>query len=130
MFSVLLDKRFRAHCASGPESVKVPYPQCNRYSTILKQRHVQVILTHQVTSFLFHSLCCSLLQILGRSVDLNRLIAQRVNAALHKALDLAIARFESGDLTGIVVSCVRVFSIGMRLTVSVATGVRHFDRNQ
>jgi cytoplasmic FMR1 interacting protein len=79
--SILLDKRFRSQCASGPEPIRLPYPQCNRYCTILKQRHVQI---------------------LGRSVDLNCLIAQRVNAALHRALDLAIARFESGDLCGIV----------------------------
>lgn len=46
----------------------------------------------------FHS------QILGRSIDLNRLIGQRVNAALQKALDVAISRFEAGDITGTVVS--------------------------
>ena len=45
-----------------------------------------------------------LLQLLGRSIDLNRLISQLVNAALQKALDIAISRFESGDITGIVVS--------------------------
>ena len=43
-------------------------------------------------------------QLLGRSIDLNRLIGQRINAALQKSLDVAISRFESGDLTGIVVS--------------------------
>lgn len=43
-------------------------------------------------------------QILGRSIDLNRLIGQRVNASLQKALDVAISRFEGGELTGIVVS--------------------------
>ncbi|KAL5012030.1 hypothetical protein ScPMuIL_010581 [Solemya velum] len=40
--------------------------------------------------------------ILGRSIDLNRLIGQRVNAALQKALDVAISRFEAGDITGTV----------------------------
>lgn len=45
-----------------------------------------------------------LLQILGRSIDLNKLIGQRVNASLQKALDVAISRFEAGDITGIVVS--------------------------
>ena len=43
-------------------------------------------------------------QLLGRSIDLNRLISQRINAALQKSLDVAISRFESGDITGIVVS--------------------------
>ena len=45
-----------------------------------------------------------LLQLLGRSIDLNRLISQRINAALQRSLDVAISRFESGDLTGVVVS--------------------------
>lgn len=45
-----------------------------------------------------------LFQLLGRSIDLNRLIAQRINTALQKALDVAISRFESGDISGIVVS--------------------------
>ena len=45
-----------------------------------------------------------ILKLLGRSIDLNRLISQRINAALQRSLDVAISRFESGDLTGIVVS--------------------------
>jgi len=44
------------------------------------------------------------LQLLGRSIDLNRLISQRINAALQRSLDVAISRFESGDITGVVVS--------------------------
>ncbi|KAF8791362.1 Cytoplasmic FMR1-interacting protein like [Argiope bruennichi] len=76
--SILLDKRFRAECASYGTCFH--YPPANRYETLLKQRHVQL---------------------LGRSIDLNRLIAQRVNAALQKSLDLAISRFEAGDITGI-----------------------------
>ncbi|KFM69107.1 Cytoplasmic FMR1-interacting protein 2, partial [Stegodyphus mimosarum] len=76
--SILLDKRFRAECASYGTCFH--YPPANRYETLLKQRHVQL---------------------LGRSIDLNRLIAQRVNAALQKSLDLAISRFEAGDITGV-----------------------------
>ena len=57
-------------------------PPPNRYVTLLRQRHVQL---------------------LGRSIDLNRLICQRINNSLQKSLDLAIARFEAGDITGIVV---------------------------
>uniref|UniRef100_A0A3Q3WJ56 Uncharacterized protein n=1 Tax=Mola mola TaxID=94237 RepID=A0A3Q3WJ56_MOLML len=49
--------------------------------TLLKQRHVQL---------------------LGRSIDLNRLITQRISAAMYKSLDHAISRFESEDLTSIV----------------------------
>nr|XP_002730808.1 PREDICTED: cytoplasmic FMR1-interacting protein 2-like [Saccoglossus kowalevskii] len=52
-----------------------------RYEPLLKQRHVQI---------------------LGRSVDLNQLISQRVQASLQTALDLAISKFESSDLTGII----------------------------
>jgi hypothetical protein len=52
---------------------------------------------------MFLSQCLILLQILGRSIDLNRLIGQRVNASLQKALEVAISRFEGGELTGIVV---------------------------
>lgn len=40
--SVLLDKRFRAECKNY--GVIIPYPPSNRYETLLKQRHVQVIL--------------------------------------------------------------------------------------
>ena len=47
------------------------------------------------------SLCVS--QLLGRSIDLNRLITQRISAAMYKSLDHAISRFESEDLTSIVV---------------------------
>ncbi|KAA8588492.1 hypothetical protein FQN60_009837 [Etheostoma spectabile] len=57
--SVLLDKRFRAECKNY--GVIIPYPPSNRYETLLKQRHVQL---------------------LGRSIDLNRLITQRISAAI------------------------------------------------
>lgn len=79
--SILLDKRFRAECMNAGE--KIQFPIANRYKTLLKQRHVQL---------------------LGRSIDLSCLISQRVNAALQKALDVAISRFEVGDITGVMVS--------------------------
>lgn len=44
--------------------------------------------------------------LLGRSIDLNRLITQRINADMHKSLDLAISKFEAGDITGVVVSSI------------------------
>ena len=77
----MLDKRFRAECAAL--GTRFTYPPANRYETLMKQRHVQL---------------------LGRSIDLNRLISQRVNAALLKALELSVARFEAGDITGVVVN--------------------------
>lgn len=50
---------------------------------------------------------CMLFQLLGRSVDLNRLISQQVIVSLQTALGVAISRFESGDLTGIMVSSLK-----------------------
>uniref|UniRef100_A0A8C4ST04 Cytoplasmic FMR1-interacting protein n=1 Tax=Erpetoichthys calabaricus TaxID=27687 RepID=A0A8C4ST04_ERPCA len=44
---------------------------------------------------------CPLHTLLGRSIDLNRLITQRVSAAMYRSLELAINRFESEDLTSI-----------------------------
>ena len=83
---MVLDKRFRAECASI--GIQIPFPPANRYETLLKQRHVQL---------------------LGRSIDLNRLVTQRVNTEMLKALDFSITRFEGQDITGIVVSTNRKF---------------------
>ncbi|XP_017715446.1 PREDICTED: cytoplasmic FMR1-interacting protein 1 isoform X5 [Rhinopithecus bieti] len=77
--SLLLDKRLRSECKN--QGATIHLPPSNRYETLLKQRHVQL---------------------LGRSIDLNRLITQRVSAAVCKSLELAIGRFESEDLTSIV----------------------------
>ncbi|XP_071452530.1 cytoplasmic FMR1-interacting protein isoform X2 [Hetaerina americana] len=78
--SILLDKRFRVECmALG--TYLLPYPRANRYETLLKQRHVQL---------------------LGRSIDLNKLITQRINTDMLKSLELAISKFEAGDITGVV----------------------------
>ncbi|XP_074651924.1 cytoplasmic FMR1-interacting protein 2-like isoform X2 [Tubulanus polymorphus] len=76
--SIMLDKRFRVECMHY--GTKINFPPANKYEALLKQRHVQL---------------------LGRSIDLNRLISQRVTVALQKSLDVAISRFESGDITGI-----------------------------
>ncbi|KAK1327905.1 hypothetical protein QTO34_012814 [Cnephaeus nilssonii] len=77
--SLLLDKRLRSECKN--QGATIHLPPSNRYETLLKQRHVQL---------------------LGRSIDLNRLITQRVSVAMYKSLELAIGRFESEDLTSIV----------------------------
>ncbi|XP_041477036.1 cytoplasmic FMR1-interacting protein 1 homolog isoform X1 [Lytechinus variegatus] len=77
--SILLDKRFRTECQNF--GIHILYPPPNKYETILRQRH---------------------LQLLGRSIDLNRLISQRIRTSLQRSLDLAIARFESSDFTSIV----------------------------
>merc|ERR1712223_2364587 len=77
--SIMLDKRFRQECQNLDTFINTPPP--NRYVTLLRQRHVQL---------------------LGRSIDLNRLICQRINNSLQKSLDLAISRFEAGDIEPIV----------------------------
>ncbi|XP_051464567.1 cytoplasmic FMR1-interacting protein 1 isoform X3 [Apus apus] len=77
--SLLLDKRLRSECKNQGASIQLL--QSNRYETLLKQRHVQL---------------------LGRSIDLNRLITQRISAAMYRSMELAIGRFESEDLTSIV----------------------------
>lgn len=81
--SIYLDKRFRAELAADGSRINLDFPCANRYETLLRQRHVQL---------------------LGRWIDLNHLITQRVNAYMLKSLDVAVGRFESGDITGIVVS--------------------------
>ena len=43
-------------------------------------------------------------QLLGRSIDLNRLLAQRLGSSVLKAIDTAIHLFESKDICGIIVS--------------------------
>nr|CAI5867665.1 unnamed protein product [Callosobruchus analis] len=78
--SMFLDKRFRVEC-SAIGAYLLPYPRANRYETLLKQRHVQL---------------------LGRSIDLNKLITQRINTDMQKSLDFAISKFEAGDITGVI----------------------------
>ncbi|KPM03538.1 hypothetical protein QR98_0019710 [Sarcoptes scabiei] len=77
--SMTLDKRYRAEMTSL--GVNFNWPTPNRYETLLKQRH---------------------LQLLGRTIDLERLIAQRLNAYMLKSLEVAISKFEATDLTGII----------------------------
>lgn len=77
--SILLDKRFRAEAVAM--NIKFTWPQANRYGTLLKQRHFQL---------------------LGRTIDLNWLIAQRLRASILKNLQLAITRFEEGSINDII----------------------------
>lgn len=88
-FSIYLDKRFRVECEVLGFNFS-SYPRNNRYETLLKQRHVQL---------------------LGRSIDLNKLITQRINDDMHKSIELAISRFESSDISGVVVSVLGLNSI-------------------
>ncbi|XP_053399050.1 cytoplasmic FMR1-interacting protein-like [Mercenaria mercenaria] len=75
---IIMDKTYREEC--DILDIAVSHPRAHRYETLLKQRHVQL---------------------LGRSIDLNKLIAQTINNVIQNSLDIAISRFEAGDLTGI-----------------------------
>ena len=56
LFSIMLDKRFRAECLKL--GMKVNYPVSNRYHTLLRQRHIQV----------YHKPCAYLLNYLRNAV--------------------------------------------------------------
>ena len=83
IFSIYLDKRFRAEVLAEGIRLNLDFPAANRYETLMQQRHVQI---------------------LGRWIDINHLITQRVNKVMLQSIEVAISRFESGDITGIVVS--------------------------
>lgn len=72
---MLLDKGFKNECQRIGISIRSP--PATRYSVLLKQRHFQL---------------------LGRQIDLNRLVSQRVNVAFQRSLDAAISKFESEGL--------------------------------
>lgn len=59
------------------------------------------------------SLLLSSLQLLGRSIDLNSLLGQRLGSNLLKAIDLAISKFEASNLCGIMVSQYSVWSMSL-----------------
>ncbi|CAJ0931341.1 unnamed protein product, partial [Mesorhabditis belari] len=75
---MLLDKRFKAECQRAGVSIRTP--PAARFDALLKQRHVRI---------------------LGRTIDLNRLISQRINIAIIKSIDTAIWKFESDQLSSI-----------------------------
>eukprot|EP00795_Rhopilema_esculentum_P000673 gene673-10379_t len=86
--SILLDKNFRDELerryAEDKRSMPdggISYPSSNRYVSLMKQKHVQL---------------------LGRSIDLNKMLTQRITTALEKSLDICISKFESGSLIGVV----------------------------
>lgn len=76
--AMLLDKEFKR--LASEQNCHASFPGPSRYLPLLRQRHLQV---------------------LGRSVDLNHLLSQRMNIHIKKALDVAIGRFESSNLSSI-----------------------------
>ncbi len=79
--SILLDKPYKVQLETVYSAHRLNVPR-SRYDVVLRQRHVQL---------------------LGRSVNLNFLIAQRMNTYLRQNIDYAISRFEASDITSVVV---------------------------
>eukprot|EP01091_Cochliopodium_minus_P018721 TRINITY_DN766_c0_g1_i1.p1 TRINITY_DN766_c0_g1~~TRINITY_DN766_c0_g1_i1.p1 ORF type:complete len:1390 (-),score=504.69 TRINITY_DN766_c0_g1_i1:45-4214(-) len=85
--SILLDKDYKKDLQFISEHQEQPQnqfrykPSKSRFGTLLRQRNFQL---------------------LGRSIDLNTLIAQRMNNQLRKNIDIAISHFEANDITSIV----------------------------
>ncbi len=82
--SILLDKLYKTQLETIYSANKLSASR-SRYEVILKQTHIQL---------------------LGRSVDFNLLISQRMNTYLRQNIDFAINKFEASDITGIVVGLV------------------------
>jgi len=78
--SSLLDKEYRQKL-EGMKGVKYLSTQPRRYEIPMSQRHIQL---------------------LGRSIDLNFLIGQHINNTFYRDIEVAIKRFESGDISGVV----------------------------
>uniref|UniRef100_A0A1I8BTR6 Cytoplasmic FMR1-interacting protein n=1 Tax=Meloidogyne hapla TaxID=6305 RepID=A0A1I8BTR6_MELHA len=77
--TMLLDKEFKSDCT---QYFTIRTPSSVKFETLLRQRHFQL---------------------LGRSIDLNRLISQRINACILRSLENSIAKFESEALYFIIV---------------------------
>lgn len=76
--TIMLSSKFKSECAQS--NFVLDEQSEHRYSTILAQ-----------TSF----------QLLGRSVDISRLLCQRLNVELRTSIDLALRKLESRDLAQI-----------------------------
>lgn len=79
--SILLDKPYKQQLEIIYTGASRFHPPKNRYDALLKQRHFEL---------------------LGRSIDLNHLIAQRMNTKLRQNIDYAITRFEASDITTVI----------------------------
>jgi cytoplasmic FMR1 interacting protein len=78
--TILMDKPYKAQLEIAYAAGRYNVPK-SRYDVIMRQRHFQL---------------------LGRSLDLNALIGQRMHTYLKQNIDYAISRFEASDLTAIV----------------------------
>ncbi|KAF7638684.1 Cytoplasmic FMR1-interacting protein [Meloidogyne graminicola] len=77
--TMLLDKEFKSDCT---QYFTIRTPSAIKFETLFRQRHFQL---------------------LGRSIDLNRLISQRINACILRSLENSITKFESEALYFIIV---------------------------
>lgn len=77
-----MDKPYKAQLETIYSASRLHVPR-SRYESILKQRHIRL---------------------LGRSVDLNLLISQRINTYLRQNIDFAISKWEASDITGVIVA--------------------------
>jgi len=75
---MLLNKSFKSEC----KRFGMTFP------TVTKINYVPLMQQHNV-------------QMLGRTVDLQHLIAHRINESFLKSINIAIGRYESSDITGI-----------------------------
>jgi len=103
----LLEKHYRTFLELGQDAKAAAArftPPKSRIETLLAQRHVEL---------------------LGRYIDLNRLIAQRINTNLRRNLEHAIARWEASDITGIVELEMQLENI--KLTHELLSEVLHID---
>jgi len=78
--SILLDKSYKQQLELAHFSGKLHTPK-SRFDVLLRQKHIQL---------------------LGRSLDLVGLLAQRQNTLIRQNIDYAISRFEASDLTSII----------------------------
>ena len=79
--SMLLENRRNARDVDGnPDRTAAQSIGRSWYARLLRHRHLRV---------------------LGRSVDISRLLTQRMNGMTRKSLDLAISRFEAADLPAV-----------------------------
>lgn len=69
-------------------------------------------------------------QLLGRSINLNKLISQRLNNAMIRSLDCAIGRFESGDICGVVVKSFFFFEYGRAFSKLLVLSFLLLDRDK
>jgi hypothetical protein len=87
------------------------YVPRSRWDVILQQRHLQVFTAYCSLlracniqfAIAFSLIWVSWIQLLGRSIDLNALIAQRINAMIRRSIDWAITNFEASDITAVIV---------------------------